>query len=118
MQSIHRTLKKGMSRRGQTLNLISGTVIAFMILIFMIFAVLYGISVLNPTSFFTSGSASANATTLLVNNLTTGVGQFAGFIPTVLIILGVVLALSAIVLLVLYVRRMQAAGTGGGGAGL
>jgi len=117
MQSLHRRALK-MTKKGQTLNLISTTVIGFMILIFMIFAVLYGISVLNPGSFFAAGSASANSTNLLVNNLTSGVGQFAGFIPTVLIILGVVLALSGIVLLVLYVRRMQAAGSGGGGAGL
>lgn len=106
-----------MNKKGQgTLNLISATIIGFMILIFMIFAVLFGISNLNPGSFFTAASAEQNATNALVQNLTTGVGEFGQYIPDVLTVLAVVLLLSAIVLLVLYVRRMQGAGgTGGGG---
>lgn len=100
-------------KRGQTLDLIAGTIIGFMVLIFVVFAVLFGISVLNPGSFFTAGSLSQNATNQLVTNLTGGIGQFGNFIPVILTILGVVLALSGIVLLILYVRRMQA-GTGGG----
>ena len=109
MQSL-----KKMSKRGQTLELIGGTVIGFMILIFLIFAVLYGISALNPTSFFAAGSSSANATTNLQNNLTLGVSQFGGYIPTIMVVLAVVLVLAAIVILILYVRRMQ----GGSGAGV
>jgi hypothetical protein len=104
-------------KKAQTLNIITSTVIGFMILIFMIFAVLFGIAKLNPSSFFTAGSADANATTNLQSNLTSGVSQFGAYIPTVMIVLAVVLVLSAIVLLVLYVRRMQM-GAGGGGGGL
>lgn len=103
------------NKRGQTLNIISGTVIGFMILIFMIFAVLFGISSLNPGSFFTTASAEQNATNALTGNLTSGVGTFGGYIPEVLTVLAVVLILSAIVLLVLYIRRMQGAAGGGSG---
>ena len=106
---------KKINRKGQTLDLISGTVVGFLVLIFVIFAVLFGISALNPSSFFTAGSASANATTQLTNNLTDGVSQFAKYIPTVFIVLGVVLVMSAIVLLILYIRRTQGATGGQGG---
>lgn len=104
------------NKRGQTLNVISGTVIGFMILIFLIFAVLFGISALNPSSFFTAGSTEANATIDLTQNLTSGVSQFGGYIPSVMKVLAVVLILAAIVLLVFYVNRMRdTAGTGTGG---
>lgn len=105
-------MRKLLNKKGQTIELIGGTVLGFMVLIFVIFAVLYGISALNPSSFFTSGSASYNATANLQNNLTDGVGTgFAAKIPTVFTVLAVVLVLSAIAVLIIYVRRM-----GGGGA--
>lgn len=103
------------NKKGQTLDLISGTVVGFLVLIFVIFAVLFGISALNPASFFTTGSANANATNQLTSNLTDGVAQFAKYIPTVMIVLGVVLVISAVVLLILYVRRTQGSVGGGGG---
>ena len=99
------------NKKGQTLELISGTVLAFMVLIFTIFAVLYGISALNPGSFFAAG-VNQNAVNSLTQNLTDGVGnQFANKIPTVFVVLAVVLVLSAIAVLIIYVRRM-----GGGSA--
>lgn len=95
------------NKKGQTVELISGTVLAFMVLIFTIFAVLYGISALNPSGFFTGGSIEANATLNLQRNLTEGVGnQFASKIPTVFTVLAVILVLSAIAILIIYVRRM------------
>jgi Na+-transporting methylmalonyl-CoA/oxaloacetate decarboxylase gamma subunit len=103
------------NKRGQTLDLISGTVVGFMVLIFIVFAVLFGISALNPTAFFTSGSAEANATGQLQANLTSGVAQFGKYIPTVMLVLGVVLVMSAIVLLILYIRRTQGATGSAGG---
>ena len=103
------------NKRGQTLDLISGTVVGFLVLIFVIFAVLFGISALNPSSFFAAGSANANATNALTANLTSGVSQFGYYIPTVMIVLGVVLVMSAIVLLILYIKRTQSATGSGGG---
>ena len=105
-------MRKIMNKRGQVLNAISGVVIGIMVLIFTMFAVLFGISKLAPSSFFTTGSLDANATTSLQGNLTSGVSQFGQYIPTILVILGVVLAISGIVILIAYVRRMQ---SGGGG---
>lgn len=95
------------NKKGQTIELVSGTVLAFMVLIFTIFAVLYGISALNPGAFFTAGSANQNAVNALTGNMTDGVGnQFASKIPTVFVVLAVVLVLSAIAILIIYVRRM------------
>lgn len=114
-RQMRRSLMK--DRRGQTISLVSGTVISFMVLVFIIFAVLFGIATLNPSTFFTAGSVEGNAVGNLTGNLTAGVGEFGRQIPLVLSALGVVLILAAIVLLVLYVRRMQGA-SGGGNAGL
>lgn len=104
-------------KKGQIVSTISGTTLSIMVLIFIIFAVLFGIATLNPSGFFTAASAEANATGQLTANLTEGVSQFGGQIPNVFKILAVVLVLGGIVLLVLYIRRMQQVG-GGAGAGL
>ena len=101
------------NKKGQTMNIVTGTVLALMVFIFMVFAVLFGISALNPSSFFSTGSAEANATAKLVANTTTGIGNFSEYIPKVFTVLAVVLVLSAIVLLILYVRRMQGGEQGG-----
>lgn len=107
-------MRKIASKKGQVLELVGGTVVGVMILIFMIFAVLYAIAVLNPSSFFTTGSANANATASLTGNLTSGVAQFGGVIPNVLLVLGIVLVLAAILILIMYVKRMGHSEGGGG----
>ena len=113
--------KSQMNKRGQIIELIGGTVIAVLVLIFIIFAVLFGISALNPASFFPIGTASNNlsntAVTGLQNNLTSGVSQFGGYLPTVFIVLAIVLVMGALTILILYVRRMQDH-TGGSSSGL
>lgn len=108
-----------MDKKGQAMTkVIAGTIIGFMVLIFSIFAVMFGISALNPASFFTAGSSDANATTNLQQNLTTGISSFGARIPTVLLVLGIVLVLTALVLLIYYVKQMEGAGGGGSGTGL
>jgi len=103
-----------MNKKGQTLDMVGGMVLGVMVLIFLVFAVLYGISALSPSTMFTD-DASKNATANLELNLTSGISLFAAQIPTVFKILAVVLALSAIVILIVYVRRMQGGGMQGGG---
>jgi hypothetical protein len=107
-------MKSKINKKGQVIELVGGTVMGLMGLVFLIFAVLFAISALNPTSFFTAGSASANATTALQNNLTVGIGSFGQYIPTIFLVLGVVTVLAGILVLILYVRKMQAGGMGGG----
>lgn len=102
-----------MGKKGQVLSAVQGTVMGIMVLIFLVFAVLFAIAKLNPSSFFTAGSSDANATANLQANLTSGVSQFSAYIPTVFIVLGVVLILAAIAILIVYVVRMRGAGGGG-----
>ncbi len=104
-----------MNKRGQILNAVGGTVIGVVTLIFLVFAGLYGIAILNPSSFFTD-AANRNATLNLQGNLTEGVSVFSGNIPVVFKILGAVLALGAILLLIAFVGRMRQQ-SGGSGAG-
>lgn len=112
MKSLYSQMKK----RGQVIGLVGGTIMGLLGLIFLVFAVLYAISVLNPSGFFPAASASANATAALQNNLTTGVAAFSNFTVPIFSILGVVLVLAGILVLILYVRRMQQ-GAGGSGIG-
>lgn len=102
---------------GQTIKLVSGTVLGLVILVFLVFGGLFGIATLNPSSFFTANSAEANATANLQANLTEGVSNFGAKLPSVFTIFGVLLIIAGIVLLVFYIRRMESSG-GSGGAGL
>lgn len=118
MKSLYEHLKHSRkNKKGQVVNTVNGTVLGFLVLIFLIFAVLFGISALNPSSFFTAGSAEANAVGNLSTNLTSGVGTFGSYIPTILKVLGVVMVLAGIALLIIYVARMRAIGQAGGGGG-
>ena len=105
------------NKKGQVIDTAGGTVISIFILIVLIFVALYAVATLNPSSFFTSGSASANATTNLQSNLTEGASQFGGYFPTIMKVLAVVIVLAAILLLILYVYRMKQA-SGGSSDGL
>lgn len=105
---------KQMNRKGQALKLASGVVIGFLVLILIMFVVLFAVSSLNPTSFFTAGSGEANATKVLTQNLTTGVASFGKYIPITLLTLGLVIVLAVLVVVIFYVRRFESTGGGGG----
>ena len=102
----------------EIINGVGGAVFAFMFLIFVVFAVLYGISALNPGSFFTANSAEQNATNDMTRNLTSGISQFSGKIPTIFLVLGIILILGGLVILIAYVSRMRSVGGAGSGGSL
>jgi hypothetical protein len=102
-------------KRGQAVSVgtVTALIVGIMVMIFVVFAVLYGITTLNPASFFATGSLDANATQGLQSNLTTGIGNFGSKIPTVFTIIAVVFILGFIGLLVATVYRFASgAGTG------
>lgn len=109
---------KSMGKRGQVLNTVNSTVFGVMFLIFLVFAVLFAIATLNPSSFFTANSAEANATANLTGSLTEGVAEIGYQIPTLFKVLAVVLILGAIVLLILYIGRMRQVSGQGSNSGL
>ena len=45
-------LFKKIGKKAQTLDLVTGTIIGLVVLIFIVFAVLFGLSSLNPSGFF------------------------------------------------------------------
>lgn len=113
-REMERMEKANFKRRGQVVNLATSTVIGIVVFIFIVFASLFGIAALNPTSFFTSGSASANATTALQDNTTLLVSNFSQRLPVVGTVLGVVLILGILGIMILVVMKFkQSSGTGG-----
>lgn len=112
MESINRRFKK-MNKRGQVIELATGTVVGVVIFLFIVFALLFGIAALNPSGFFSAGSASANATTALTDNTTTLISNFSNRLPVVGTILGVVMILAILgVLIAIILRYRGAGGTG------
>lgn len=108
--------KISMGKRGQAmLDATTKTVIGVMIFLFVVFAVLFGIATLSPSSFFTAGSLEANNTAKIQANLTQGIGTFSDQIPTAFKVIGVVFILGFIALLIVVVSRMRS--VGGGSAG-
>ncbi len=104
---------RSVGTRGQILSNVTGVVTGLALLIFVVFAFLYGLSALNPGTFFTAGSASQNATNQAVANYTTGIATFFNQVPTAMNILGVVLILAFVgILLSVVMRYRDSAGAG------
>lgn len=101
-------------KKGQTINLVSGSVIAFMALIFTIVIVLFAVSTLSGIGFFDAGSAEETAVNNTLGNFTSGIELFVSNVPTVFLVFGILLIVAVLVLLLLYIRRTQL-GSGGGG---
>jgi hypothetical protein len=102
-------------KRGQTVNLATGTIVSIMIAVLTIIFLYFTLSSLNPSALFTAGSANQNATNNLVGNFTqTGV-EFGARLPTIGIMFSVLLIIAVVVIVILYLRRFQGAGAGGGG---
>lgn len=123
MRSIYSLAKREAQRRtmnskGQVIDTATTVAVSFFVFILIVFVILYGISALNPGSFFTAGSSEQNATNTLRSNFTTGIANFSQQIPPAMTILGVVLILGFLGLLVFIVLRFRNQGVGGGGGAL
>lgn len=108
------------SKKGQVLNTVVATFVGLFVLILIGFAVLLGISSLDPVSFFPAAAenqtnVSIDAMQNSINNLTTGFSAFTTQIPTIMTILGVVVVLAALAILILIVVRIRGA-SGSAGA--
>ena len=91
---------------GDLINGTGGLVIS-VILIFVVIATITGAGLL------TTGSAEKNASDRMVGNLTFGVDNVSGKIPTILLVAAVVILFGVLVLLVARARAMT---MGGGGS--
>lgn len=102
-------LHKGMNKKGQ---IISGLVAGVAGLIILVIVSLLIVDTLNGAGLLTANGASANATTRLIANYTSGIDNVSSKIPTVMLVGAVVLLFGAIVLLVQRARQTTSA-TGG-----
>lgn len=109
---------KKIGKKGQVVNSTIATIVAIVVGIFVIFALFFGISSLNPTSFFSTGSAEANSTQALQTNTTQLASNFSQRLPQVGTMFGIALIIAVLLIVVLYVMRMKSASSGGGEAPL
>lgn len=115
-------LGRKMNKAGQTIGLATGTIVSLIIMIFIVFACLFGVAILNPPSFFPRGAGTLNVTNdavqALQDNTTQVIGNFSQRLPVLGTILGVVLLLSVIGILVVviigFAQRSKGAIGGGG----
>ena len=106
------------NKRGQVLDQVSGVVVGVFVLLVTVMAIFVGMGALNAPSFFTAGSASANATQALQDNTTLIAQNFSQRLPILGTILGVVLLLGALLILIFYAARMRQAGGSASAGGL
>lgn len=76
-------------------------------LVITVIIILAMVSLIVGAGILTSGSAEANATGRLANNLTSGVDALSGKIPTVFTVLAIVLIFFAVLLLWNYYKQMK-----------
>ena len=101
------------NKRGQAGGLITGLVFGIASLVIGVIIAFVIVSTLNNANLLTSASAEDNATERLIGNLTSGVDNVSGKIPTVLLVAAIVLILGVLALLVGVWQRMRMGGGGG-----
>ena len=89
------------------LETVGAVIITLLVLAVIAIAVFLALDSLNTAGLFTSGSQSANDTTNLIANITSGTTDFFSNIPTVMTILGAVVIILAVVLIILAVGRIS-----------
>ena len=105
-QSFIEKMKK--DKRGVLgLETVGSVIITLLVLAVISIAVFLALDSLNTAGLFTAGSQSANDTTNLINNITSGTTDFFSNIPTVMTILGAVVIILAVVLIILAVGRIS-----------
>tara|TARA_R100001530_G_C4266633_1_gene141960 strand:- start:263 stop:568 length:306 start_codon:yes stop_codon:yes gene_type:complete len=97
--------KKKSGLVGDIINGTGGLVIS-VILTLVVISTLFGANLL------TVNSSEYNATDLLISNFTSGIGNVATKIPTILLIAAVVILFGVLVFLVARAKQMQLGGNG------
>lgn len=101
---------KAWNKRGQTGGLVTGLIFGVAALVIGVIIAFIIVSTLNNASLLTANSAEANSTNFLAGNLTSGVNNVAGKIPTVLLIAAIVLILGVLAVLVGVWSKMRMGG--------
>lgn len=111
MQELKKIVPK--DKKGQVgFNLTKSAVIVILTIIILLFAGLITVTQLKNSGVFTSGSAGDNDTTNLMNNFSYGATKLGGYVPTVMIMLGVLILIGIVVVLIVFISRSTGGGTG------
>jgi len=102
-----------LDKKGQTGGLVTGLIFGIATLVIGVIIAFVITSTISGAGLLTTGSAEANATTLMTGNFTQGVNSVSGKLPTVLLISAIVLILGVLAVLVAVWQRMK---MGGGGS--
>jgi len=90
------------SKKGQIVSGLIGGIAGLVILVIVSLLI---VDTLNGAGLATSGSASANASSQMIANYTTGINSVSTKLPTILLVAAVVLLFGAIVFLVQRARQ-------------
>lgn len=89
------------------LDTVKSVLIALLMLAVIAIAVFLALSSLQSAGIFTTKSASDNATTYIISNITEGSGNFFKQIPTIFTLLGVVVLILIIAIVIVAVSRFS-----------
>lgn len=92
------------------LDTVKGVLISLLVLAVIAIAVFLALVSLRDAGIFTAGSSEKNATTDIIENVTTGAGKFFKQVPTFFTLLGVVVLILIISIVIVAVTRFQAGG--------
>lgn len=94
------------NKRGMLgLETVKGVMISLLVIAVIAIAVILALVSLRDSGIFTTGSAEANGTTNIINNITTGIISFFKNVPTFFVLLGVVVLILIIAIVIYSVSR-------------
>jgi hypothetical protein len=107
-----KSLFSSKNKRGQiALDVVEEVVMKLLILAVLGVAIILALTTLGNSNIFTSGSAGANSTTAITNNVSNAVTSFFGNAGTIFNILIAVVLISAVAIIILVVRRFAGGGS-------
>jgi len=112
--SLSKSIAKKKSRKGVLgMEDVKSTMLFLLVLAVVAIALFLALTNLQSAGLFTTGSQAANDTDSVINNITSGTTNFFKNVPTVFTILGAVVIITAVILILIAVSRINNAAQGG-----
>lgn len=95
-----------MNKKGQVgLMEVKSVIITLLVILVLGFAALITVTQLKNSGVFTAGSQEDNDTKDMVNNYTVGIKSFFSYLPTIMVMFGVLVLVGVVVLLIVYITK-------------
>jgi len=115
MLNLRKLKQKNMNKKGILgLDTVKTVIVSLLVLAVTAIAVILALVSINDSNIFTANSQSANDSTHIVNNVTTGTTNFFSQVPTFMTLLGVVVLILIIAIVIVAVGRFEGGGSRGG----